>query len=98
MSSVAAAAARQPLAHRRRPSTLAVYRWELRKLVSQVRTYLGLGLMIVLPLIFVVFESVHHGHNHAENIFATEITQSGLATPVLMLLFMSGFFLPLAAA
>ncbi len=26
----------------RRPSTLTVYRWELRKLVSQKRTYLGL--------------------------------------------------------
>src|ERR1700733_9745172 len=100
MSSVAVTPpwASEPFAHRRRPSTLAIYRWELRKLVSQVRTYLGLGLMIILPLIFVVFESVPHGHNHAENIFATEITQSGLATPVLMLLFMSGFFLPLAAA
>jgi ABC-2 type transport system permease protein len=82
----------------RRPSTLTVYTWELRKLTRQVRTYLGLGLMIVLPLIFVVFESLHHGRNRGENIFATEITQSGLATPVLMLLFMSGFFLPLAAA
>lgn len=82
----------------RRPSVLSVYRWELRKLRSQVRTYLGLGLVIVLPLIFVVFESLHHMHNRQGNIFATEITQSGLATPVLMLLFMSGFFLPLAAA
>jgi ABC-2 type transport system permease protein len=85
-------------AHRRRPSTLTIYRWELLKLTRQIRTYLGLGLMIVLPLIFVVFESLHHGHNRNDNIFATEITQSGLATPVLMLLFMSGFFLPLAAA
>jgi ABC-2 type transport system permease protein len=81
-----------------RPSTLVVYRWELRKLVSQIRTYVGLGLMILLPLIFVVFESARHGQNRGDNIFATEITQSGLATPVLMLLFMSGFFLPLAAA
>jgi ABC-2 type transport system permease protein len=103
MSSAAAAPPAAPLPSTaptrwRRPSTLSIYRWELRKLRSQARTYLGLGLMVVLPLIFVVFESVHHGRNHAENIFATEITQSGLATPVLMLLFMSGFFLPLAAA
>jgi ABC-2 type transport system permease protein len=84
--------------HARRPSTLTVYRWELRKLMRQIRTYLGLGLMIILPLIFVVFESLHHGRNRGGSIFATEITQSGLATPVLMLLFMSGFFLPLAAA
>jgi len=85
-------------ARSRRPSVLTVYRWELRKLVSQKRTYLGLALVIVLPLIFVIFEGVHHAHNHQGNIFATEITQSGLATPVLMLLFMSGFFLPLAAS
>ncbi len=84
--------------HARRPSTLVVYRWELRKLASQVRTYLGLGLLAVLPLIFVIFESLHHQHDRRENIFATQITQSGLATPVLMLLFMSGFFLPVVAA
>jgi ABC-2 type transport system permease protein len=105
MSSAAAAppAAAAPAvpparARSRRPSVLSVYRWELRKLLSQKRTYLGLALVVILPLIFVVFEGLHHDHNHADNIFATEITQSGLATPVLMLLFMSGFFLPLAAS
>ncbi|MGH2864001.1 MAG: ABC transporter permease [Solirubrobacteraceae bacterium] len=82
----------------RRPSTLVVYRWELRKLAAQVRTYLGLGGLALLPLIFVAFESLHHQHDRRENIFATQITQSGLATPVLMLLFMSGFFLPVVAA
>jgi ABC-2 type transport system permease protein len=82
----------------RRPSVLSVYRWELRKLLSQKRTYLGLALVVILPLIFVVFEGLHHDHNHAENIFATEITQSGLATPVLMLLFLSAFLLPVVAA
>jgi ABC-2 type transport system permease protein len=94
----ASPAAPRAFARSRRPSVLTVYRWELRKLVSQKRTYLGLALVIVLPLIFVIFEGVHHAHNHQGNIFATEITQSGLATPVLMLLFMSGFFLPLAAS
>jgi ABC-2 type transport system permease protein len=82
-----------------RPSTLTAYRWELRKLVSQKRTYLGLGLAVVFPLIFVVFENLHHRSGHrAENIFAPQITQSGLATPVLMLLFLSAFMLPLIAA
>jgi ABC-2 type transport system permease protein len=94
----APSAATPALARSRRPSVLSVYRWELRKLLSQKRTYLGLALVIVLPLIFVVFEGLHHGHNHGDSIFAAEITQSGLATPVLMLLFMSGFFLPLAAS
>ena len=47
MSSVAAAPRRAAALRRRRrarrPSTRTVYRWELRKLVSQKRTYLGLG-------------------------------------------------------
>jgi ABC-2 type transport system permease protein len=85
--------------HVRRPSTFTTYRWELRKLVSQKRTYLGLGLAVILPLIFVVFEALRHGPDrHADSIFAKEITHSGLATPILMLLFLSAFFLPLIAA
>jgi ABC-2 type transport system permease protein len=100
MSSVAAAPALPVAAtHHRRPSTLTVYRWELRKLLSQKRTYLGLGLVIVLPLFFVVFQNVHQRNGRgADNIFASQITQSGLATPVLMLLFLSVFMLPLAAS
>lgn len=83
----------------RRPSTLAVYRWELRKVVSQKRTYMGLGLAIILPLIFVIVQNLHHHHGHeGDNVFASHITQSGLATPVLMLLFLSVFMLPVIAA
>jgi ABC-2 type transport system permease protein len=85
--------------HPRRPSTLTAYRWELRKLISQKRTYLGLALAVILPLIFVLVQNLHNrqGHEHG-NIFASHITQSGLATPVLMLLFLSVFMLPLIAA
>jgi ABC-2 type transport system permease protein len=83
----------------RRPSTLTVWRWELRKLASQKRTYLGLGLAVVLPLIFVLVQHLHDHHGHEPgNIFAAHITQSGLATPVLMLLFLAAFMLPLIAA
>ena len=93
------AAAAPRLARARRPLTVTVYRWELRKLLSQKRTYLGLALVVILPLFFVVFQSVHQRHDHgADNIFASQITQSGLATPVLMLLFLSVFMLPLAAS
>jgi ABC-2 type transport system permease protein len=81
-----------------RPSTLVAYRWELRKLVSQKRTYMGLGLAVILPLIFLVVQNVHQRHGRGDSIFAAQITQSGLATPVLMLLFESVFFLPLIAA
>ena len=88
------------VAHARRPSTLTAYRWELRKLVSQKRTYMGLGLAVILPLIFVIVQNVHQHHDHGggDSIFAAQITQSGLATPVLMLLFESVFFLPLIAS
>jgi ABC-2 type transport system permease protein len=86
-------------ARARRPSTLVVYRWELRKLISQKRTYLGLGLIVILPLVFVVVEHIHQRHRHGgESVFASEITRSGLATPVLMLTFLVLFLLPLVAA
>jgi ABC-2 type transport system permease protein len=101
MSSVAASAPAPATraVRTRRPSTATVYRWELRKLVSQKRTYLGLALVVILPLFFVVFQNVHQRQNRGgDNIFASQITQSGLATPVLMLLFLSVFMLPLAAS
>jgi ABC-2 type transport system permease protein len=104
MSSVAATPAASSAgaggrARARRPSTLTVLRWELRKLVSQKRTYLGLALVVLLPVIFVVVQNVHQRHDRgAENVFAPQITQSGLATPVLMLLFLSVFMLPVSAA
>jgi ABC-2 type transport system permease protein len=82
-----------------KPSTLTAYRWELRKLISQKRTYLGLGLAVILPLIFVLSQHLHHHHGHEQgNIFFSHITESGLATPVLMLLLLSVFMLPVIAA
>ena len=42
---------------------------------------------------------MHQRHDRGgDNIFAAQITQSGLATPVLMLLFLSAFMLPLVAS
>ena len=53
---------------------------------------------MILPLIFVIVRNVQHGGGHGDNDFARELTQSGLATPVLMLVFEAAFFLPLIAA
>jgi ABC-2 type transport system permease protein len=87
------------VSHARRPSTLTILRWELRKLVAQKRTYLGFTLAAILPVIFVIVENIHQRHEHGgENIFSSQVTESGLATPVLMLLFLSAFMLPLIAA
>jgi ABC-2 type transport system permease protein len=105
MSTLEATPALVPLgeadARTRRPSILAVWRWELRKLVAQKRTYLGLALAVAIPLIFVAVEHLHgqHGGGHGQgSIFMSHIAESGLATPVLMLLFLSVFMLPLIAA
>jgi len=95
------AAAAPPRPHVRRPGTFTVWRWELRKLVSQKRTYLGFGLAVALPLIFVIVQNLRGAHDHGrggDSIFTAQISQSGLATPVLMLLFLSVFMLPLIAA
>jgi ABC-2 type transport system permease protein len=96
-SSPAIAARGDAASRRRRPGTLTVWRWELRKLVSQKRTYLGLSIGMAFPVLFVVAQHLrqHHGHEGG-NIFFAQITQSGLATPVLTLLFEGAFFLPLA--
>jgi len=97
----APAAGAIPQRRTRRPSTLAVWRWELRKLVSQKRTYLGFGLAVALPLIFVIVQVLRGGPERGhggDSIFTAQITQSGLATPVLMLLFLSVFMLPLIAS
>jgi ABC-2 type transport system permease protein len=99
MSATSAAPAAPLGAHAfKRAATATVYRWELRKLISQKRTYLGLGLAIILPLIFVTVQSLRNHHDRGENIFVSQITHSGLATPVLMLLFLSVFMLPLIAS
>jgi ABC-2 type transport system permease protein len=100
MSSAQAAlpapAASDPRAH---PRTWTVVRWELRKLLSQKRTYLGLAIAIAFPLIFVTVEHFHGGHHRGGgNIFFSHVSESGLVTPVLTLLLESVILLPLAAA
>ncbi len=54
MSSVAVPRTATAAARARRPGVRAVYRWELRKLVAQKRTFIGLGSALAVPLIFVI--------------------------------------------
>lgn len=83
----------------RRPSTLTVLRWELRKLRAQKRTYFGLGIAVLLPLIFVLAQNLRSHHPHeGDSLWASHVTESGLVTPLLILLWASAFFLPLIAA
>ena len=40
---------------------LVAYRWELRKLVSQKRTYIGIGAAALLPVVFVTVMALQKG-------------------------------------
>ena len=79
----------------RRVST--VYRWELRKLRAQKRTYLGLGAAAVIPLIFVI-ALVTQGGEPRDVVFGRYVHDTGLAIPLVLLLFGSIWMFPLITA
>jgi ABC-2 type transport system permease protein len=80
-----------------RPGVLTVYRWELRKLRYQKRTYLGLGAAAIVPIIFVT--AVHfRGDRHPDVPFAAYLSKSGLAVPLVILLFGAIWMFPLITA
>ena len=79
------------------PGVLTVYRWELRKLRAQKRTYLGLGAAIAVPLIFVL-ALVIEGGQPEEVAFGRYVDQTGLAIPLVLLLFGSIWMFPLITA
>jgi ABC-2 type transport system permease protein len=75
----------------------AVYRWELRKLVAQKRTYLGIVGAALVPIAFVVALAFQSG-GPSEVPLGRTIRQTGLATPFVVLFFMSIWGLPLVTA
>ena len=79
------------------PTFLTAYRWELRKLVSQKRTYLGLGATMAVPLIFVTALSLQSGSPN-DVAFGKYVRESGLAIPLVLLLFASVWLFPLVTA
>jgi ABC-2 type transport system permease protein len=76
------------------PGILTVYRWELRKLISLKRTYLGLFAAMGVPLAFTITLSFRHGRPN-DVPFGAYVHQSGLAIPLVLLTFASAFLLPL---
>jgi ABC-2 type transport system permease protein len=87
--------ARARRAHR--PTVLTVWRWELRKLVSLKRTYLGLGAAIVFPVIFLVALGVQQGQPD-DVLFGRYVRESAFAIPLVLLIFGSIWFMPLITA
>jgi ABC-2 type transport system permease protein len=79
------------------PGVATVYRWELRKLRYQKRTYLGLGAAVAVPIIFVVAVSLHGG-GPRDVAFGDYIDRSGLAIPLVILLFGAVWMFPLITA
>lgn len=80
-----------------RPNVLTVFRWELRKLRFQKRTYMGLGAAAVVPLIFVMALALSNGQPH-DVAFGREVRDSGLAIPLVILLFGAIWMFPLITA
>lgn len=74
-----------------------VYGWELRKLVAQKRTYLGLGVAIAVPIIFIVALALQAGQPE-DVAFGRYVRQSGLAIPPVILIFGSYWLFPLVTA
>ena len=76
-----------------------VYRWELVKLRFLKRTYLGLGMAVLVPVLFVL---ALHLRRHAERgggfAFSDYVDRSGLAIPLVVLLFGAFWLFPLIAA
>ncbi len=80
------------------PGVLTVYRWELTKLRYQKRTYLGLGAAIIVPIIFVVAVHFRPDRRGGDFAFASYLTKSGFAFPLVILLFGAVWMFPLITA
>ena len=74
-----------------------VYRWEVVKLLAQKRTYLGLGAAMIVPVIFVVVLQIQSGGPNDVPL-GRYIRDSGIVTPLVVLLFMSIWGFPLITA
>jgi ABC-2 type transport system permease protein len=79
------------------PGVRTVYRWELTKLRYQKRTYLGLGAAAIVPILFVLATAFRKGG--PEDVpFGSYIHRSGLAIPLVILLFGAIWMFPLITA
>jgi len=76
----------------------AVYFWELRKLRSQKRTYLGLIGAMLVPIAFVVALAAQNGAGPQDIPLGRALRDTGLAVPFVVLFFMSIWGLPLVTA
>jgi ABC-2 type transport system permease protein len=74
-----------------------VYKWEVLKLLAQKRTYLGIGVAMLVPLIF-TFVLIFKTGGPNEIPLGRYIRETGLALPFVVLFFMSIWAFPLITA
>ncbi len=86
------------LRHGARPGVGTVYRWELTKLRYQKRTYLGLGAAAIVPILFVLAIHFRHDRRGGDFAFASYLNRSGLAVPLVLMLFGAVWMFPLITA
>ena len=82
----------------RRPGTATVYVWELRKLLAQKRTFIGIGAAIAVPLIFVVALAADTSGGPDGIPFGRYVRETGLAIPLVCMSFGAIWLLPLLTA
>jgi ABC-2 type transport system permease protein len=80
------------------PGVGTVYRWELTKLRYQKRTYLGLGAAAIVPILFVLAIHFRHDRHGGDFAFASYLSRSGLAVPLVLMLFGAVWMFPLITA
>jgi ABC-2 type transport system permease protein len=76
---------------------LVAYRWEVRKLISQKRTYIGIGAAALLPVIFVTVMALQKGGPYDAPL-GHNLRRTGLALALVVLNFISRFGAQLAVA
>ena len=79
------------------PGVAVVYQHELIKLRYQKRTYLGLGASMAVPLIFVAALVFQSGQPN-DTAFGAYVRESGLAIPLVILIFGAIWLFPLVTA
>jgi ABC-2 type transport system permease protein len=82
----------------KRPGVGTVYRWEMTKLRYQKRTYLGLGAAAIVPILFVLAIHFQHRGRGGDFAFSSYLDRSGLAVPLVILLFGAVWLYPLITA
>jgi ABC-2 type transport system permease protein len=80
-----------------RPTTLTAYRWEVRKLISQKRTYIGVGAAALLPVLFVMVMAFQKGGPYDAPL-GHNLRHTGIVLALVVLTFASRFGAQLVTA